>query len=217
MTTERAQGRVGEPDRLAAPAGPGRGDGRLDAPTELAPEADRLAVFGEAVERSASGFRRVPARDAADAVVAVLSAHGARSAMLASDLGPHAEAVAAACRAAGIDTVGYAEAAGWDRDRLSAIDAGVTGCSVAIAATGSLVTSAAAGRGSALVAPLHLCVVREEQVIDGLSDLFALHARLGTGSMTALQTGPSRSADIEKTLVIGAHGPCAVEVVLVAG
>ncbi|MDX6724997.1 MAG: L-lactate dehydrogenase complex protein LldG [Solirubrobacteraceae bacterium] len=216
--TEHAHSRAADrPDPLAAPAGPGRGDARLDAPTELAAGSDRLAVFGEGVVRSAAGFRRVASAAAAEAVVAVLDAHGARSAALSSDLGPHLEAVAAACRAAGIETTGYAEAAAGSRERLGAIAAGVTGCSAAIAATGSVVMSAAAGRAAGLVAPLHVCVVREEQVLGGLTDLFREHARLGTGSLTALQTGPSRSADIEKTLVIGAHGPCTVEVVLVTG
>ena len=215
--TRHADSPRAEPDRLAAPDGPARGDARLDAPTELADGADRLVVFGESVERSAAGFRRAGPAGAAEAVIAVLEAHGARTAALAADLGPHLDAVAEACRAAGIETVAYADAAAGSRERLGAIEAGVTGCSAAIAATGSVVMSASAGRGAGLVAPLHLCVVREEQVLGGLTDLLREHARLGTGSLTAIQTGPSRSADIEKTLVIGAHGPCAVEVVLVAG
>ncbi|MEA2246730.1 MAG: hypothetical protein QOH46_1259, partial [Solirubrobacteraceae bacterium] len=62
------------------------------------------------------------------------------------------EEVAAACRAAGIETTDYAEAAAGSRERLGAIAAGVTGCSAAIAATGSVVMSAAAGRAAGLVA-----------------------------------------------------------------
>ncbi|MEA2269935.1 MAG: L-lactate dehydrogenase complex protein LldG [Solirubrobacteraceae bacterium] len=187
----------------------------LDAPTELTPGADRLAAFADGVVRSAAAVGRVAAEELAGAVVAVIAAHGARSVALSADLGPHLDAVAAACRDAGVDAERY-DAIADDRARLGALDATVTGCTAAIAATGSVVLGAGAGRAAGLIAPLHVCVVRAEQVLDGLGDLFAAHERLGLGSMTALQTGPSRSADIEKTLVIGAHGPCAVEVLLVA-
>jgi L-lactate dehydrogenase complex protein LldG len=187
---------------------------RLDTPTELAPGADRLAAFADGVTRSAAGVGRVAAGDLARAVMDVLGRHGARSLALSADLGPHLDAVAAACRDAGLDAERY-DAIAADRARIGALDATVTGCTAAIAATGSVVLGAGAGRAAGLIAPLHVCVVRAEQVLDGLSDLFADPKRFASGSLTALQTGPSRSADIEKTLVIGAHGPCAVEVLLV--
>jgi L-lactate dehydrogenase complex protein LldG len=97
------------------------------------------------------------------------------------------------------------------------LDATVTGCLAAVAATGSIVTGGAAGRGGALVAPLHVCVVERRRFVDGLADLMRIVARLGGGSMIALQTGPSRTADIEKTLIIGVHGPKRVHVVLLDG
>jgi L-lactate dehydrogenase complex protein LldG len=109
---------------------------------------------------------------------------------------------------------GYERVAG-DREVVRGLVATVTGCLAAVAATGSVVTGGAAGRAGALVAPLHVAVVREAQIVDGLSGLLRVLPSLGGGSGVALQSGPSRTADIEKTLILGMHGPKAVHVVLV--
>jgi L-lactate dehydrogenase complex protein LldG len=187
---------------------------RLDAPSELVPGTDRLQAFAAAVEASGSTLQRVDARGVAGCVVSILNAHQTRAISLADDLAEHRESIAEACRGAGFVVDAYVDVAA-DRERLAALDACVTGCAAAVAATGSTVTTSGAGRGSALVAPLHVCVVRADQVVDGLVDLFRALRGLVPGSMVALQTGPSRSADIEKVLVIGAHGPRVVEIVLV--
>jgi L-lactate dehydrogenase complex protein LldG len=61
-----------------------------------------------------------------------------------------------------------------------------------------------------------VCVLRSEQLLGGLQELLRALPRLGGGSLVALQSGPSRSADIEKTLILGVHGPRVAHVVLVA-
>jgi L-lactate dehydrogenase complex protein LldG len=105
-----------------------------------------------------------------------------------------------------------------DRARAGALDATVTGCAAAVAATGSIVTTAAgAGRAGALIAPTHICVVNEGQVVGGLHELFVGDALDEVGSLFALQSGPSRSADIEKVLILGVHGPGNVQLVIVEG
>jgi L-lactate dehydrogenase complex protein LldG len=187
---------------------------RLDAPSELVPGADRLRVFAAAVEASGAVLHRVDARGLPGCVVSILNVHEARSISLADDLAEHRQSISEACRGEPLVVEAYVDVAA-DRQRLAALDACVTGCAAAVAATGSTVTTSGAGRGSALVAPLHVCVVRADQVVDGLADLFRVLRGLAPGSMVALQTGPSRSADIEKVLVIGAHGPRVVEIVLV--
>ena len=186
----------------------------LDAPTELAPGGDRLECFAAAAAASGATMQRSAAADVPAAVVSILTEHRSHKVSVANDLVPYGDAVRTACRDAGFDVDAYGEIVA-DRPRLASLDACVTGCAGAVAATGSIVTSSTAGRGSALVAPVHVCVVRADQIVDGLVDLFRALRVLAPGSMTALQTGPSRSADIEKVLVIGAHRPCFVSIVLV--
>jgi L-lactate utilization protein LutC len=187
---------------------------RVAAPTELRLDEELVESFLAAAVRSAARVRRTADGGAANAVVAALIEHGANSAYVATDLGTRLAGVRGACTRAGVEVADYAALAE-DRRGLAAVDAAITGCLAAVAATGSVVTSAAAGRGSALVAPLHICVVESRQIVAGLADLFANWHGFLHGSLVSLQTGPSRTADIEKTLVIGAHGPRIVEIILV--
>ena len=81
---------------------------------------------------------------------------------------------------------------------------------------GSIVTTAGqAGRAAALIAPTHVCVVRRSDLVDGLHALLTGDRLDRAGSLIALQSGPSRSADIEKTLILGVHGPGRVHIVVV--
>jgi L-lactate dehydrogenase complex protein LldG len=142
------------------------------------------------------------------AVVAALGA--ARAVALADDLAAFTGPVREALAAAGLEPVAYAEVAA-DRERLGALEATVTGCAVAVASTGSIMTTGGAGRAAALIAPLHVCVVAAGQLVGGLAEALQ---RMPAGSMAALQSGPSRTADIEKTLILGMHGPGATHVIL---
>ncbi len=100
-------------------------------------------------------------------------------------------------------------------------DLGVTGVDYAIAETGSCVLLARTGvsRLVALLPPVHVAVVERGQVLPSLDELFTLRRRAhlegrGLGYMNIV-TGPSRSADIEQTIVRGVHGPGNVHMVLV--
>jgi L-lactate dehydrogenase complex protein LldG len=89
---------------------------------------------------------------------------------------------------------------------------GLTSCEALVARTGSIVVApaTASGRRLSIYPDQHLVLARPSQVVAEIGDaLRAVQARYGDKlpSMLSLTTGPSRTADIEKTLVLGAHGP----------
>jgi len=89
---------------------------------------------------------------------------------------------------------------------------GITSCEALVARTGSLVVApaTASGRRLSIYPDQHLVLARPSQVVAEIGEALRLvQARYGATlpSMLSLTTGPSRTADIEKTLVLGAHGP----------
>lgn len=105
---------------------------------------------------------------------------------------------------------------------LSKCDVSITGCEALVARTGSIVLSAAeqSGRTVSVYAPVHICVAYTSQLVFDIKDaLLLIKEKYGTNipSLITFATGPSRTADIEKTLVTGVHGPKEVYVFLVDG
>ncbi|RYD58759.1 MAG: lactate utilization protein B/C [Sphingobacteriales bacterium] len=91
-------------------------------------------------------------------------------------------------------------------------DACITGCELLVGRTGSIIFSSKQhlGRTSPVFYPVHIVVAYAGQVVDDLGDgIDAIKGKYNNGlpSMINLNTGPSRTADIEKTLVVGVHGP----------
>ena len=109
------------------------------------------------------------------------------------------------------------------REKIRQADVGLTGADYALAETGSLVILPRRGlsRLVSLVPPVHIALVRPGEVLETLPDLFLLrrleyHRRGGEmGSYLNFITGPSRTADIEMTIVQGVHGPKAVHLILI--
>jgi L-lactate dehydrogenase complex protein LldG len=88
----------------------------------------------------------------------------------------------------------------------------LTECDVLVAQTGTVVVSSrsAGGRALSVLPPHHLVLARREQLVADLPAAFAwLKQKYGSDfpSMISLITGPSRTGDIERILVLGAHGP----------
>ena len=105
---------------------------------------------------------------------------------------------------------------------LANCDVSITGCEYLVARTGSIVMSAAqaSGRTASVYAPIHICIAYTSQLVYDLKDaLQYVKDKYGANlpSLITFATGPSRTADIEKTLVVGVHGPKEVYLFLVEG
>ncbi|MEN7526384.1 lactate utilization protein C [Cupriavidus sp. DL-D2] len=104
-----------------------------------------------------------------------------------------------------------------DRDHGDLV--GITGCFVAIAETGSLMLLSGPDTfaSAALLPETHIAVVPVSRIVPNLEAAFA-RMRAEHGQLpraTNIISGPSRTGDIEQTIVLGAHGPYRVHVVLV--
>jgi len=104
-------------------------------------------------------------------------------------------------------------------NNIATCDAAVTGCEALVARTGSIMLSSQnSGRITSVYAPVHICIAYTSQLVYDLSEALAflkLKYKDQLPSFITFATGPSRTADIEKTLVVGVHGPKEVYLFLV--
>ena len=110
--------------------------------------------------------------------------------------------------------------ADFDKNVLESCDAGITSCETLVAQTGSILVSSrtCGGRAISILPHVHVVIATVDQVVGTLADgLHAAKQRHGghLPSMLSFITGPSRTGDIERILVLGAHGPKELLVVLV--
>jgi L-lactate dehydrogenase complex protein LldG len=101
---------------------------------------------------------------------------------------------------------------GYDPIELEKCDASVTECDALVAQTGGVVVTSRStgGRALTVLPPHHIVVARREQLVADLPAAFALLQKKYAPdfpSMISFITGPSRTGDIERILVLGAHGP----------
>jgi len=101
---------------------------------------------------------------------------------------------------------------GYEVADLENCSAGITECDALVAQTGSVLLTARSGGGRALsvLPPHHVVLAKREQLVADLPEAFALiktKYAANYPSFISFITGPSRTGDIERILVLGAHGP----------
>lgn len=107
----------------------------------------------------------------------------------------------------------------YSKIELEKCHAGLSECDALVAQTGSVVVTSrsAGGRALSVLPPHHIVLARRAQLLRDLPEAFALlRDRYATDypSFMSVITGPSRTGDIERILVLGAHGPKKLSVLL---
>jgi L-lactate dehydrogenase complex protein LldG len=172
--------------------------------------AARIELLCERISDYRAEVRRIDAASLADEIAGVLAEQGAARVVVAAG-------VPAAWRCEGVEWV--ADDGTLALDELDRVDGVLSGCTLAIAQTGTLVLSAAPAEGRralTLVPDLHVCVVETEQVVETVPEAIAALAAAGAQRRPiTLISGPSATSDIELNRVEGVHGPRRLVVLVV--
>jgi L-lactate dehydrogenase complex protein LldG len=121
----------------------------------------------------------------------------------------------------GVETLRDAARPRLTNEELDTSDGVLTGCSLGIAQTGTIVLDSGRAQGRralTLLPDYHLCVVREDQIVGLVPEAFAKLEETvkNEGRAITFISGPSATSDIELDRVEGVHGPRTLEV-LIAG
>ena len=177
---------------------------------------EQIDLFAKISEGLKTEFHRVPTIEAARELLATLSAESGWK-----KIGTHSHRdTDSLLQGIGLPVVRTEK--GYAIDDLESCDAGVTGCEVLVAQTGGIMVSVetAGGRALSVLPPHHVVVARTSQIVPDLTAAFE-HVKRKYGkqfpSFLSFITGPSRTGDIERILVLGAHGPKRLTVLLVEG
>jgi L-lactate dehydrogenase complex protein LldG len=197
------------------------------APPRLDRPADRermIASFTRELEKLMGKVHRVADDAQATArVLALLAERGVRRVLAWDDQWLRPARLGPALRDAGVTVEPcWLPADGPDRTaRLKALDdvvVGITGAHGALADTGSIVVVSGPGRGriASLLPPTHIAVIGADQLSPTLATFLRTNPDIAdVGSNVVAITGPSRTGDIEGTLVLGVHGPGDLHVIVI--
>ena len=171
---------------------------------------ERVALFCERVSDYRAEVERVGVADLAPRIAAAAARHGARRLVIPAQL-PEG------WRTAELELVPDEQLTPHELDQLDGV---ITGCSVAIAETGTIILAAGPHEGRrllTLVPDLHICVVEARQVSGTVPEAMSQLAPLVRDSHRPLTliSGPSATSDIELQRVEGVHGPRRLVVLVV--
>jgi len=105
-------------------------------------------------------------------------------------------------------------------EQFAQLEIGITEAECLIARTGSILlnTRVAGGRRLSVLPPIHIVIAHENQIVPSLDEaLNQLDRDQDIWSYATIISGPSRTSDIEKELVLGAHGPKRLIVIFIKG
>jgi L-lactate dehydrogenase complex protein LldG len=189
-------------------------------PKEPAPWPERIddppARFLRELEAvGGHGFRAGGKEEARDHVVDLARERGAKLLVRWDDEELDALGVDAPLSEAGVEVVAWRGLSDF-REVTARADIGLSTADWAIAETGSLVLSSGPGRGRSvtLLPPTYVAVIPAARVLRDVPEAIEKHAGGVLPSNVCFHTGPSRSGDIEMSLVTGMHGPGDVHVIL---
>ena len=216
---ENILGRIREALSVSArkPGGHDRASGASNGIGGGHPVSDWLPFVGESFEERVELFRKNSQELTTDfrLVESVAELHAQLGEIAKTEdwkrVATHAGELAdGACAALGLPVL--QTDGGYDVREMEKCDVGISACDALVAQTGSvLVTSqSAGGRALSVLPPHHVVLARREQLVPDLTAAFALvKAKYAPNypSMISFITGPSRTGDIERILVLGAHGP----------
>lgn len=151
---------------------------------------------------------RVKRGDVAAAVAKILAARGKRRMLVPAGIATEWLP----------DSVEFVVDEGTTAAELDTFDGVMTGSTVAIAVTGTVVLQSVAGQGrraATLVPDYHLCLVNATDVVETVPE--AMDRLRRTAELaTTFFSGPSATADIEMTRIKGVHGPRYLDVIVIA-
>ena len=173
---------------------------------------EQIALFAQNAVALKADFRSVASADeAARQLAALASENNWKRVASHRQAAALAEKLGLPCL---LTDSGYATA------DLEQCDAAITGCDALVAQTGSVLVSSpsAGGRALSVLPPHHIVIAQRSQMVPDLASALQLVRKLYAPtwpSFLSFITGPSRTGDIERILVLGAHGPKKLTIFLV--
>jgi L-lactate dehydrogenase complex protein LldG len=172
-------------------------------------DGERIELFCRRVREYRSEAHRVDETEVAALISSVCAARAAKTLVVPPGISP-------AWRNADVELIDDHGLSALELDR---VDGALTGCTVAIAETGTIVLTGSpleGRRALTLVPDLHICVVREAQIVELLPEALAMVTADGVERQpVTFISGPSATSDIELSRVEGVHGPRTLVVLVV--
>jgi L-lactate utilization protein LutC len=210
------------PGAASEPAGPVEAHAQTTPSRESSAEELRAQFIGALTKVDGKAIEAADEAGAIDKIGELLRSLGARSAAIGEGITTDCASAATrltrdGCQVSGIGPRDGSQ--GTLKQRLAPVDAGIVEADYGIASTGTLVMigDAVRPRSLSLVPPVNIVLLRSARI---LPDLAAVLHMVGPQTAVAhpivLVTGPSRTADIEKRIVVGVHGPKQLYVVIIS-